>query len=78
LKKKAEAQWDIRVNDSKVEATAERGVKTMLLTVFDDTYTNKLKHPIKLYAVVSYFELRNHLQKQYMKLHQINIMELME
>jgi len=50
----------------------------MLLTIFDDTYTNKLKHPIKLYAGVLYFKLINHLQKQYMKLHQINIMELME
>jgi len=49
----------------------------MLLTVFDDAYMSKLKHPIKLYAGVSYFELINHLRQQYMKLHQINITELM-
>jgi len=63
VRKKAEAQWDVRVNDSKVEAAAERGAKTMLLTIFDDTYMNKLKHPIKLYARVLYFKLINHLQK---------------
>jgi len=60
-----------------VEAAAERGAKTMLLTIFDDTYTSKPKHPIKLYARVSYFEFINHLRQQYMKLHQLNITELM-
>jgi len=49
----------------------------MLLTAFNDTYTSKLKHPIKLYARVSYFELINHLRQQYIKLHQINISDLM-
>jgi len=77
VRKKGEAQLNVRVNDSKVEAAAERGAKTMLLTMFDDTHTSKLKHPIKLYTGVSYFELINHLCQQYVKLHQINITELM-
>ena len=76
-RKKSEVLWKVKLNDSKVEAAAERGAKKMLLTVFDDTYTNKLKHPIKLYAGVTYFELINHLRVTYRKLHQLNVSELL-
>ena len=55
--KKSEAVWKVKVNDSKVESAAERGAKKMLLAVFKDTCTNKLKHLIKLCAGVSYFKL---------------------
>ena len=77
VRKRAEVVWKVKVNDSKVEAAAERGAKKMLLTTFDDSYTNKLKHPIKLHAGVSYFKLMQHLRKNYRKLHQLNISELL-
>ena len=76
-RKKAEASWKVKLNDSKVEAAAERGAKKMLLSTFKDTYTNKLKHPIKIYAGVSYYLLIQHLRKNYRKLHQLNISELL-
>ena len=77
MRKRAEVVWKVKLNDSKVEAAAERGAKKMLLATFDDTYTNKLKHPIKLYAGVTYFQLIQHLRKYYRKLHQLNISELL-
>ena len=76
-RKKAEAIWKVRLNDSKVEAAAERGAKKMLLSAFQDTYTNKLKHPVKIYARVTYFQLINHLRVTHRKLHQLNISELL-
>ena len=76
-RKKAEVLYKVKLNDSKVEAAAERGAKKMLLATFDDTYTNKLKHSIKLYAGVTYFKLIQHLRKTYRKLHQLNISELL-
>ena len=36
-----------------------------------------MKHPIKLYAGVSYFQLIDHLRENYRKLHQLNISELL-
>ena len=62
-RKKAEASWKVQLNDSKVESAAERGAKKMLLSTFKDTCTNKLKHPIKIYAGVSYYQLIQHLRK---------------
>ena len=49
----------------------------MLLATFDNIYTNKLKHHIKLYIGVSYFSLIKHLRKTYRKLHQLNISDLL-
>ena len=46
-RKKAEVIWKVKLNDSKVEAAAERGAKKMLLSTFEDVHTNKLKHPVK-------------------------------
>ena len=51
-RKKAEVLWKVRLNDSKVESVAESGAKKMLLATFNDTCSNKLKHPIKIYAGV--------------------------
>ena len=76
-RKKAEAIWKVRLNDSKVEAAAERGAKKMLLSVFDDACTNKLKHHIKTYAGVSYLKLIEYLRITYRKLHQLNASELL-
>lgn len=56
-RKKAEVLWKVKLNDSNIEATAERGSKKMLLATFQDTYANKLKHSVKLYAGVSYYQL---------------------
>ena len=56
-RKKAEASWKVKLNNSNVEAAAERGAKKMLLLTFKDTCTNKLKHPIKICAGVSYYQL---------------------
>ena len=47
--KKVEVLWKIKLNNSKVEAAAERGVKKMLLSFFDNTCTNKLKHTKTIY-----------------------------
>ena len=49
----------------------------MLLSAFQDTCTNKLKHPVKICAGVTYFQLINHLRVTYRKLHQLNISELL-
>ena len=46
-RKKAEALWKVKLNDSEVEAETERGAKKMLLSTFNDAHTNKVKHPIK-------------------------------
>ena len=67
----------MKVNVSKVEASAERGAKKFLLSTFDDSYTNKLKHPIKLYAGITYLKLIQHMRNNYRKLHQLNISELL-
>ena len=77
-RKKAEVLWKVKLNDSKVEAAAERGAKKMLLNTFDDTHTNKLKHAVKLYAGVSYYQLIDHLRSTYRKLHHLNISELLK
>lgn len=77
-RKKAEVLCKVKLNDSKVEAAAERGAKKMLLATFDDTCTNKIKHPIKLYAGVSCFNLIEHLRETYRKLHQLNISDLLK
>ena len=76
-RKRAEVVWKVKVNDSKVEAAAERGAKKCLISTFDDSYTNKLKHPIKSYAGITYFKLTQHTRKNYRKLHQLNISELL-
>lgn len=76
-RKKAEAMWMVRLNDNKVGLAEERGAKKMLSVVFDDTCANKLKHPIKIYAGVSYFKLIDHLRVTYRKLHQLNMSELL-
>ena len=76
-RKKAEVLWKVRLNHSKVEVATEREAKKMLLATFDETYTNKLTHPIKLYAGVSHFQLIQHLYKYYHALHQLNIQELL-
>ena len=62
-RKKEELVWKVKLNDSKVESAAERGAKKILLETFNYTYTNKLKHPIKTHAGVSYFQLIKHLRK---------------
>ena len=49
----------------------------MLLNTFNDTNANKLKHPVKLYARVTYYILIQHLRDTYRKLHQLNISELL-
>ena len=49
----------------------------MLLAIFDDTVTNKLKHQIKQYAGVTYLQLICHLRKEYRKLHALNIAKLL-
>ena len=67
----------MKLNDSKVEAAAECGAKKILLLTFKDTYTNKLKHSIKICVSVSYYQLIQHLRKNYRKLHQLNISELL-
>ena len=54
-RKKSEVLWKVKLNDSKVEYVAERGSKKMLLATFKDTYTNKLKHHIKICTGVSYY-----------------------
>ena len=63
MRKWAEVLWKVKLNDSKVEAAAERGAKTILIATFDDTYSNKLMHPFKLYAGVAYFKLVQHMRK---------------
>ena len=55
--KKAEVLCKVKLNDSKVEAAAERGAKKMLLSAFDDTYANKLKHHIKSHASALHYQL---------------------
>ena len=65
------------MNDSKVEAAAERGANKMLLIMFDDTHASKLKHPIKLYEGTSCCKLIDHLRKTYRKSHQLNVSDLM-
>ena len=76
-RKQAEVKWKVKLNDVKVQNTAERGAKKMLLSVFDDTHTNRLKHHVKQYAVFTCYDLTHHLRKHCMKLHQLNISELM-
>ena len=77
IKKKAEVVWMLKLNDSKVEASAEGGTKKLLLATFDDSYTNKLKHPIKLHAGVTYLKLIQHMRKNYRKLYQLSMSELL-
>ena len=67
----------VKLNDNKVGVVAERGIKKILLLVFKDTYTRKLKYIIKLYAGIAYFTLINHLWETYHKLYQLNILELL-
>ena len=77
VRKRAEVVWKVKLNESKVEAAAERGAKKILLSTFDDTFTNTLKHPIKLCAGVTYFKLIQNMRKNYCKLHQLNISEIL-
>ena len=75
--KRAEVVWKVKLNDSTVKATSERGTKKMLLATFDDSCTNKLNHPIKLYAGVTYLQLIQHVMKNYHKLRQLSMSELL-
>ena len=45
--KKKEAEWKEKLNDIKVEAEVQRDAKKMLLSILEDTGTNKLKHNVK-------------------------------
>ena len=47
---KVEVKWKVILNDSKVEVIGERGAKKILLSTFNNTCTNKLKHPVKLHV----------------------------
>ena len=69
--------WKVKLNGSKIEAATKRGGKKILLATFDETYANNLKHSINLYAGVTYFKLIQHMRKNYRKLHQLNISELL-
>ena len=61
-----------------MEAAAERGLKKLLLATFDDSFTKKPKHPIMLHANITYFKLIQRTRKNYRKLHQLKMPELLQ
>ena len=63
-------------NYNKVGTDNQRGINKFLLEIFNDMCANKLKRPIKLHAGVSCYQLIDYLRKQHLKLHQLNISEL--
>ena len=71
---RAEVTWKVKINDSKVEASAESAAKKIMLATFDDAYANRLKHHIKLCSGITYFQLIQHLIKHYRKLYQLNML----
>ena len=53
--KKEELLQKLKLNNSKLEAVAEKGAKKIFLSVFTDTHTSKLKYPIKYHIGVLYY-----------------------